>query len=269
MAGLVERHDDSLNLLCSHLGAFPPDIASVLNRSRSQTRWDAHAPETRRRAEELVGDDQELYRWAEARFTAAMAEMLEALRPEIPAHLGATEIPTTEQVRAVLRDRFFRNQADAPLSEEIDYTFDKPLIGEGWYERQPEGPGDSLFGYLRGIVGDACRATLYLPIARHRPCILRFGVARIYAPEAAKGLRITVNGVPIALHADGSGHPRLLSEMAFRADVPVEALRKSENLTQIAFLPGGSIVPADRDPFARDRSALTLALNWVSTKSVR
>jgi hypothetical protein len=269
MMGLVERYEDSLNLLCYHLNTYPPELAPTLNRSRVPTQWEAHPAETRRRAEELVREDEALYAWAKEQFMAASEEMLEALRPEIKARFGTIASPSAKQVRSVLRDRFFCCQTDTPLQEEINYTFDQPLIGEGWYERQPGGYLDPLFGCLRGIAGETCRATLYLPIARNRPCTLRFGIARIYTLEALNGFGITVNGVPIPIESDGSGHPQLLSEQVFRAEIPASVLQKSLHLTQIAFLPGGYIVPAERDPLQHDTSALTVALNWVGVKTIR
>jgi hypothetical protein len=266
LIGTVERHDDSLNLLSYHLGAYPPELSATLN--RSQGRPHEHASGLDKQIAAKMRGDLELYAWAQARLQTAVTELAATLRADAAARLGMRELPATEQVRAVLRHRFFDKQLETPLSEEIDYTFDQPLIGEGWYERQP-GDANSLIGCIRGIAGDNCRATLYLPIARDRPCVLRFGVARVYAPQALKGLQVRVNGVPVALKRDGRGHPRLLSETTFRAEIPPEALQRALHLSRVTFVPGGSIVPAEKDPLLRDTSALTLALNWVSVRSSR
>lgn len=268
LIGLVEQQEDSVNLLCHHLGLYPPEVTAALNRTQSRTRLSDYSAEVREQAEARVRADRVLYEWAQPLFLKQLQEMEQALQPEITARFGAGEPPTTEQVRTILRERFFRKQEAVALRDEIDYTFDQPLIGEGWYERQTLGP-DSPFGCARWISGDTCRATLYLPIQQQRACQIRFGISEIFAPKAVAGLRLVVNGVPVPLERTSQGHPRLFSELVFQARIPVVALKRASHLTQLTFTTDAYLRPIDKDPFTRDLRKFTVALNWIAACSVR
>ena len=267
LLGLVERHEDSINLLCYHLGLYPPEVTAALNRSQKRTQLADYTEAVRERAEALVRADRALYDWAAPLIVQRLAEMEAALQPEIAARFGATERPTTAQMRTLLRERFFHKQHATPLRAEIAYTFDQPLIGEGWYERQPLEP-DRALGCSRWIAGDTGRALLYLPLQKERDCVLRVGIAEVYTPAALDGLRLAVNGVSVPLQRTSQGHPSLASAVVCEATLPQEALCQGGHLTQLAFTTNASLRPIDRDPFMRDPRKFTVALHWITVHAV-
>lgn len=267
LIGLVERHEDSVNLLCHHLGLYPPEVTAALNRTQSRPRVSDFTREIHDKVEKIVGTDRALYEWAAPLFQQRLEEMEKELGPEIAARFGPGEHPTTERVRAILRERFFQKQEAVPLCEEIDYTFDQPLIGEGWYERQSQGP-NIPFGCTRWIAGDTCRAVIYLPIQQRRACRLRFGISEVYTPDALAGLRLAVNGVNIPLEPSSQRHPSLSSRHILQGVVPAEALQRASHLAQVTFTTNAYLSPIDRDPFTRDPRKFTVALNGITAHAI-
>ncbi len=268
MIGMVEKHDDSINILCHQLGLYPPEMAAAFNRTSSRRKWEDFSAETTKRAEAMLTEDMKLYSRAVPLFEAGYQKMLNELHQDLNSKFGDVEEWDTWLIRELLRERYFTKLKANPLLDAVDYTFDQPLIGEGWGERMTSGP-QSPYGCARGIADDKCGAVIYLPIQKRGSCTLRFGISEVYTPKALAGMRLEVNDTPVPIHRENRGHPHLLSEVVLGASISSEVLQMSSHYTKLVFSTDSYIRPVDENPFLRDTSKLMVALNWISTRSTR
>lgn len=175
MVGLTERFADSMNLLHFLLGALPAFTWPVANRTLDPFQESAAAyPEA---LEEYTRLDQQVYRHGCTLFQGRYQEMKSALgMPAEPASEGPED--ETSRIRDELRARFFRRHESDALMEDILYTFDQKMIGNGWQEREHLESGQPEYGVWRWINPET-GADIYFPLHGETALTIYLGVCHV------------------------------------------------------------------------------------------
>lgn len=231
VVGLTERPDDTLALL-SHefgwgaLGPLPHD---------NPTRGRPSIAEVDPRALDLLARanrrDAELY--AHAR--DLLAERLGRVEPEALAPASAAGCHPTSR-----------------LPDVTDFTFDQPIHGYGWHPRERHA------GTWICWTGAASEAWIDLRVPGRGRHTLHCRVSHVLRPSVLDGLRVSVNGYPLAIRMRAAE-----ATVGVEAPVPPEALPDGDGRARIRFSVTETHRPCDLDPRADDRRQLGIALSRI------
>ena len=223
--GVTARLADTVEMLCRRMG-WPP-IHETRRDNMNPDRPPAADLDKRTLAQlqKLVPLDAALYRFAEQQFE----QRLQSMRAEYP-------------LRTVPIDGF------PPAG---DFTFDQPIYGHGWYEREAANGA----GFCWSGPGTKAVLELALPTAgAHR---LEIGIHAILDPLLLAGLTIRVNHRDIDVTVDTQPSMRVLRT------VPAPAIDAAHGLARIELELERTIRPCDIVAASPDRRALGIAVSRV------
>lgn len=161
LVGTTERLGEFLGLLCKERGWLEPDRVPVENKNHQRPRKLELDRETRDFLEEHTTLDVELHRFANQLLT----ERLEKSRVEV-------------------------NSAHRP-GRGWRLTFDQPIPGYGWHQRQPWEGGHFCFSEPR--------AWLECPVLAGRDLGVEIDTLSLLPPEHASPFTLSVNGQTVSL----------------------------------------------------------------------
>jgi hypothetical protein len=135
-------------------------------------------------------------------------------------------------IQALCNQNFIEQIANKAPVARVDYTFDQPLAGEGWF------PREGSDGRYWRFTGPGDRATIILPKVSADLKRLRLTIFHAVTPEHLARLRVLVNGVELEQDPCQAGALELL--------LPQCALTRAA-FTEICFqtLPG--VRPGSQD----------------------
>ena len=140
----------------------------------------------------------------------------------------------------------------------LRFEFDRLLPGLEWHgvERHPE---HGTFQWS----GPATSSSVTLPLANDADLALSVQLLAPLLPAVRDGLRLDVNGEPMALTMASSidGTTRLTARL------PASTLARSAGPVRLLFHVDRTLRPCDVDPRSGDRRALGLPFNWLEVES--
>jgi len=140
----------------------------------------------------------------------------------------------------------------------LRFEFDQVLPGFEWHgiERDPR---HGTFQWS----GPGTRSSVHLPLVNDRDLEITFRVLHWLERDVLDGLRLEVNGEPVAL----TRHIETFGGMVFEGRLPAAALARSLGPPRLTFLIHRTVAPADLDPSSGDRRRLGLAFNWIEVRA--
>jgi hypothetical protein len=211
--GLTDRFEESLRRLCRMCDWPVPDAVPHENRTPVRPQAEAVSREARATLEELTALDADLYRLGEDLFADALRDV---------------PLP--------------------PAPSRIDLTFEGPVPGSGWHDREPR-PG----GYFRWT---GRTAWLEVRLAAGGELTLAVEVRRALDPAQIDGLTATVNGRPVPLFRSRVG-----AVDRFEGRVPTESAADSRY--RVDFWVPRTVRPCDVVPGSTDPRELGVAVSRV------
>lgn len=205
--GIVEEMNKSLQLL-SYKASAPPTKSVIRN---STNRHDHHVSDAlRSEFTERNKYEYMIYEYAKNKMYSAYEEAF----------------------RGMLQERFISALEQLPETQELHYTFDQPLSGDGWHTRE-----GSASQYWR-FTGPDSTATLYFGKLTAPQRLISFTVFHAVTPEHLTSMRVSYNGIPLQLvQQDGQ---------EFRYHIPEQALT-ARNHTSIEISTITSCKPVEND----------------------
>jgi len=189
--GLVERFDESMQLLCFAMGWRPIGQSQRLNTSRG-VELSEHAEEVLR---SLNLEDLRLYQSAKMLFNNRYQQMLSQLE-----QLRSTADQSTDD----LLDVHYQRQPQ-PLADELDFRFDQVLQGQQWHRREFL---DQQQGYFRWT-GPAAQASIDFWL-EPREYVLKLRIINATSTAQLDQLQLSVNGHPLSWHCADQGVVRVI-----------------------------------------------------------
>ena len=233
--GLVERFSESCELMAEEFG-WPKQARVPHLNARPRRRMSEADEASLEKLGRLLQLDEELYRFA--------CELYEQRRAELATRESG------------LRYRYLL--ATQPRKSHVQVTFDQPLWGTGWQER--EQLADGTFARWTGPGG---LATLDIPVATSNALQVSFLITATIAPENVDGLAVYANGSALELRryfSTAGSYENILC----LADVPVEALSDEETALHLELRVPHPVRPCDVDPLNGDDREIGIMLNWVA-----
>lgn len=105
----------------------------------------------------------------------------------------------------ILRQRFLQHLAQQATLPRLDYYFDQPLAGDGWY------PREHFAGVYWRFTGPAPTASIYFPKVAAPQSLLALTVYHAVSPAHIEMLQASCNGV--ALERCPTTTPKLLFKL--------------------------------------------------------
>jgi hypothetical protein len=214
--GLTDRFEESIRLLCRMCDWPVPDAVPHENRTPVRPGTEAISPEARAALEELTTLDADLYRLGADLFADALRDGPLSLLPPAPSR--------------------------------IDLTFEGPIPGSGWFDREPR-PG----GYFCWT-GRA--AWLEVRLAGGGELALAVEVRGAVDPAQIDGLTAAVNGRPVPLFRSRVGAVDRLE-----GRVPTESA--ADGRYRVEFRVPRTVRPCDVVPGSTDPRELGVAVSRV------
>jgi len=165
VAGLTERMDDTINLICWKLGILPPNTTPRLNPTTRPSQHDTLSPSVQRKLTDLCRVDTLLYEESQKLFHLQFSEMVETLSTISGQSLD------TGALRAFLRAQFLSHLAEQSSVDNIHWHPCDVFHGDGLHDREcHEGrflrwtgaaSAEFLFGRPKGASRWSCRIHLH------------------------------------------------------------------------------------------------------------
>ena len=214
--GVTDRFEESIRLLCSMCDWPVPDTVPHENRTSSRPRAEAVSPGARDALKELTTLDAELYRLGSDLFADALRDVP---LPHVP-----------------------------PAPSQIDLTFEGPIPGSGWFDREPR-PGGFFCWTGRA-------AWLEVRLAGSGELALAVEVRWAVDPAQIDGLTASVNGRPVPMFRSQVG-----AVDRFEGRVRTEPLANGRY--RVEFRVPRTIRPCDVVPGSTDHRELGVAVSRV------
>ncbi len=214
--GVTDRFDESIRVLCRMCDWPVPDAVPHEARTPGRPRAEAVSPEARAALKELTALDSELYRLGADLFADALRDVP---LPHLP-----------------------------PAPSRVDLTFEGPILGSGWFDREPC-PG----GYF---CWTGQTAWLEFRLAGCGELALAIEVRGAVDPAQIDGLRAAVNGRPVSLVRSHVG-----AGDRFEGRVTTEPT--ADGRYRVEFCVPRTVRPCDVVPGSTDPRELGLAVSRV------
>lgn len=230
--GVVERFDDSVDLLCHTFGWYPQTQVAQQNVApRDRLAAQALEPDVFALLHQLTELDRELHRFAgellERRLTAMRRDLLQ---------------------------RCWRAGQTASLDTTVDLDFRVALPGTGWHPREVH-PDHGWFRWS----GPATRSSVIMRLPSARPVRLTFRLIAAASAEIAASLSVLANGVPVRL----TYAPDRTGAQLYQGVLPDDALRSGPGSVELTWSVLRTVRPNTWDPGNTDPRSLGIALNQV------
>jgi hypothetical protein len=214
--GVTDRFEESILLLCQMCDWPLPDTVPHENRTPVRPKAVAVSLETRAALEELTALDAELYRLGADLFADALGDVP---LPHLP-----------------------------PAPSRIDLTFEDPIPGSGWFDREPC-PGGFFCWTGRA-------AWLEVRLAGKGELALAVEVRGAVDPAQIDGLTASVNGRPVPMFRSQVG-----AVHRFEGRVPTESV--ANDRYRVEFRVARTVRPFDVVPGSTDTRELGVAVSRV------
>jgi Sulfotransferase family len=214
--GLTDRFEESIRLLCRMCDWPLPDAVPHEKRTPGRPRTKEVSPKARAALEELTALDADLYRLGADLFADALRDVP---LPHVP-----------------------------PAPSRIDLTFDGPIPGYGWFDREPR-PG----GFFRWT-GRA--AWLEVRLAGSEELALAVEVRGAVDPAQIDGLTASVNGQPVLMFRSQVG-----AVERFEGRAPTEPV--ADGRYRVELRVPRTVRPCDVLPGSTDNRELGVAVSRV------
>lgn len=205
--GVVEEMEKSLQLLSFETNSLP--AKSVIRNSTDRSSYNI--------AQEVKDEFIKRNKYEYMTYEYAKKKMLSSYE---------------DAFREMLRGRFIKNLEELPLVQELHYTFDQPLSGDGWHTREGDAPT-----YWR-FTGPDSTATLYFGKIAAPQRTISFHVFHAITPEHLDSMKVSYNGYLL------SPPERIENELKY--SIPEQAI-SAKNHTCIEITTIAPCKPAELD----------------------
>ena len=250
--GLTERFEESLLLMCFIFGWNPPHKIwkQMVLPSRPQTR--DFSESVIKKINEITQLDKELYQYAEKIFEERFSRMIHELekRYDEPTLENLTII---EKAYKFLEKRYSEQFSNNKI-DSVDYTFDKPLSGDGWYPRENYNNSGRIFRWT----GPDKTATIDFPLRQDEDLQIRFNVMMCMSFDILKSveLKINNNSIPITMSQKAEN-------TTFEGIIPKSFLTSDKNFVRFTFSVNDTISPNSIDPNHNDIRKLGIVMDRI------
>lgn len=252
VCGLVEEQELSVQLLCHRLGLLPPPLSPRLNATRVRLRRGDLGARALELLEKRTMADLRVYRHARAVFVRQVAAMDRELGG------GGCALFSLAERRELLERKFWSSNRRPGLAE-LDYTFDQPLAGWGWQEREFL-PSDQNRCFR--WTGPENESVMWLPLCRRGPLWIEVDVLMAIDGSRGSCLRLQVDGREVPL-GPVPGVKLPLDGQVWRGCLPANPSASEGAFTALSFRVPETICPYDRNPEAMDFRKLGVALSGI------
>jgi hypothetical protein len=246
--GLVERFEESMQLLSYTFGWLPPRRIQRLKVAPSNSGDATIAAGLEQIIQNFSRFDLELYAFAEEVFQRRLAFMRRRLR----VFERASQLPVAETL-----DQHYTSCWEKEASARgkcVQLNWDEPLRGRGWHRREQSAVDGTTFRWL----GPDTTALLDFDLEPGLDYRLTFGILDHAGKEILDGLRLFVSGQEVTLQRVLG---RALGDVR-QAHLPARILR-ARRFTRLEFRVHRTVSFAERRPGADDPRKLSVALNWL------
>jgi hypothetical protein len=253
--GLVERFEDSMDLMC-HTFGWPP-VGPVQKLRVAPHRDREQLDDTLlKRVAELNDQDIELYAFAERLFDERLKAM-EANLARDAARTGRPEGPTPS--RHEISDMHYLRgaaQRNAEPPARLRVNLDEPLFGDGWHRREPSSLDGSTFRWT----GPGTRSTMDVAILPAADLRVTIRLINALAQDIYDSFALRANAEPVPLDLiEGRSSVRVLQGVIPRAVLE----RAQDGILRLEFLTSRTMSPRDRDSSNPDDRLVGVAVNWI------
>lgn len=238
--GLTERFDESIELLCRKMGWLVPQCVRRLNTS-TKSSLDAVSDFPQKVIDgikERNWADIELYNFAKELFADRIREIQHFKMENFDLYLQAY------------------NSRNPNLFNEIHFTFDQALEGDGWHQR--EGTDGGLPQIIRWT-GPQKESFLDFPLARERDCSIQIRVVNAMSGDILNSLEVLVNDnlLPLGKSKDSGWG------IIFSGKIQKEWLRPESPFTRVQFRVKHTKMLSDVNPAVADHRQCGVAISEV------
>lgn len=205
--GIVEEMEKSLQLLSFKTNSLPAN--SVIRNSTERSSYNI--------AQEVIDEFKKRNVYEYMTYEYAKQKMLSSYE---------------DAFREMLRDKFIASLEKLPPKQELHYTFDQPLAGDGWHTRE----GDTTT-YWR-FTGPSSTSSLYFGKIAAEQRTISLYVFHAITPEHLDSLQVSYNGFPL------SAPERIDNE--FKYSIPEQAI-SAKNYTHLEITTIAPCKPAEMD----------------------
>ena len=246
--GLVERFDESMQLLCFEMHWPPMGPSQKLN---TQTTKHALSTTETNNLEQMNQHDLQFYQEAQQRFHSQLEHMHKALE--------VLRTDAAQSVDDLLDVRYQQHQAErlkGQLSVVVDYGFDQCLYGQQWHRREIMQPEAEYFRWT----GPGSSAFIDFWV-QPQDYNLSIRIINAVSPEALDHLHITINDRPVPWHSDDQGVVRVLNLSCQAADILDNGLARLGLHCHV--------INSHQEAFGSDDSRLVgVAVHWIKFNHV-
>jgi len=253
VVGLLERQEESVQLLCYRLGLLPPPRPPRINAGRHPAAKTALTAEEKALAEDFSREDREIYAHAEAVFLSQMEQMDREL-------WGDSKIRGIQARQAELERRYWERCSWVRRSV-LDYPFDQPLVGWGWHQRE-QSPGD--FPACFRWTGAEEESVIWLPLDRTQPLEIEVETANSLSPGDPPFF-LAVDGEVLDLRrVDRSKGSAVAGR--WMANLPEAAVPLVRPASALSFRAKACACPSDLDASSLDSRQLGVAVRSIRVR---
>jgi len=260
--GITEQMQLSVDMLNWHLGWRPTQFDQHENKSARSCNTSETSLSL---AKEMNRLDLELYEKAceqlEQRYQAFLDDISRLAEEDgiaIPSlqDLSLDDYATVrESLEPCLWNRYHLSTRNEPRVTSLTYTFDMPLRGHGWRER--EGQRNMCSFPYRWM--NQTRATIDLPLRRDIPLKIRFRVAY----SLGQPIELSLDGTRIDLRQIPTWDRFGTKALLFEGTLPIGSNWETQ-LSTLTFGVPEVCRPCDLNPASADDRVLGVAIDWIS-----
>ncbi|MEZ5472858.1 MAG: hypothetical protein R3E90_13890 [Marinicella sp.] len=245
--GLLERFDDSMQLLCYTMGWPPIGASQKLNTHDRKQKLSSQEQSV---LEQANAEDLSLYQYASGLFEHKLDDMnqqLEALRTSPDQTVDDLLDIHYQQQQAVKENR---------ISAPSTYDFSQKLLGQQWHRRELIQPENEYFRWT----GPNNRASIDFWVEPKDYCI-RIRIINATSPGLLDTLQITINGHPVTWNSTDQGVVRIIT-----LDCP-QRLIKANGLLRLG-LRCQSMISHQQAFGSDDERLVGVAVHWIQFDDV-
>ena len=261
--GIVERFEESLQLLYYTFGWFP--IASIpkLNVGTNRKKIDEIPKETLDKIIDATRLDEELYNFGEQIFEKRYHQMIDDLKSRY-YESRHEKMKFLDMMYDMLETHFFERNKDYDIDPKnnINYDFGQKMMGSGWQQRELFGNSGTIFRWM----GPETKSEIFFPLTSNVDLKITASVILQMSKEILDSLRLEVNGYPITLKATSLDSVKD-RKVEFEGIIPISCLKTQKKLSRITFRIDKTISPRDIDKNSLDERKIGLAFDRISIES--
>jgi len=252
--GLMERFEDSLNLLCYVFGWRPIKFVKKRNVTPDSIKKELDE-ETNSAISKLIQLDNQLYQYAKNLFEENINQMTKDLKNKF-YNVKMKNLSPTELIFQLLEQNYEQRiqKQKILLQESIDYNFIEKISGTGWYYRALNENKQSGLRWT----GPSTESSIDFSLKRDKDLIIRFCIKPI-KKKLLENLTLHIDGTQIDLKISAEN----MGTVIFEGSISKLIKPEEKKFSRLMFNIDKTFNPSSLITSSKDTRKLGLLFYWI------